>query len=268
VLTSGDLGAGTGLDAQLQVRRSALSGSLAYSLLRVPGALAVSPDVTSHALSALLILRVPETWKAGTAWGVALADLSAVATFRLTSGLVYTRLLNTGAGILAPAIDGGQPSEMINSSRLPVTKTLDLRFGKRFHSRGIDWNVYADFRNLLNFPNTLGVFAETGTTANDANRQRVEASELSTLRSEAQSNHALLPDGSVDVRTCAGWTGDAGPVDCVSLRRVEARFGDGNGIYSPAEQQKALDAYYTSFLGAWRFFGPGRTARLGLELRF
>jgi carboxypeptidase family protein/TonB-dependent receptor-like protein len=268
VLTSGDLGAGTGLDAQLQWRRSAVTGSLAYSLLRVPSALAGTPDVTSHALSALVILRVPETWKAGTVWGIALADLSAVATFRLTSGLPYTRLVNMGAGIVAPAIDGGLPAEMINSSRLPTTKTFDLRLGKGFHSRGVKWSVYADLRNLLNVQNTLGVFAETGTTANDANRQRFEYPELATLRTEAQNNNALLPDGSVDVRTCAGWKGDAGPVNCVSLRRVEARFGDGNGIYSPAEQQKALDIYYTSFLGAWRFFGPGRTARLGMELRF
>lgn len=267
VLTT-DVSAGTGLDAQLQWRRSAVTSSLAYSLLHVPSGLVSSPDLTSHALSALVMLRVPDTWGAGTAWGAAFAHLSTVAMFRLTSGLPYTRLVNTGLGIVAPAIDGGQAIEPINSSRTPMTKTLDLILRKGVRSRGVDLSFYADLRNLLNFQNTLGVFAETGTTVNDANRTRFEAPELGTLAAEAGSNSAYLPDGSVDLSNCAGWQGDAGPVNCVSLRRVEARFGDGNGIYSRAEQVKALDSYYNSFLGAWRFLGPGRTARLGVELRF
>jgi hypothetical protein len=112
------------------------------------------------------------------------------------------------------------------------------------------------------------LFAETGTTTNDSYRRRIERGELLGLAYEAQANNALLPDGSVDLRACAGWTGYAGPVNCVALRRVERRFGDGDAIYSPAEQQKVMDTYYTSVLGAWRFFGPGRTARLGMELRF
>jgi outer membrane receptor protein involved in Fe transport len=271
VLTSTNGYAGTGLDAQVQWHRSAVTWSLAYSLFRTPRVGAQPPDFTTSAVSGFLVAHVPETWKAGTALGSALANLSAVATFRLTSGLLYTRLINTGQGQTAPFERfglTGQAVEPINASQLPTTKTLDLRLTKGIHSRGIDLNVYADLRNLLNIQNTRGVYAETGTTVNDANRTRFEASEISTLISEAGQNGAYRPDGSIDLSNCAGWRGDAGPVNCVSLRRVEARFGDGNELYTRAEQTKALDTYYTSFLGAWRFLGPGRTARLGMELRF
>ena len=279
VLTPSGRNAATGLDAQLQWRRSAVTGSLAYSLLRVPSGIdfatlspfspgvAPPPDFIEHALSALVLLRVPETWRAGTVWGAAFGHLSAVAMFRLASGFPYTRLANTGLGIVAPATDANT-IEPINSSRTPATKTLDLILRKGVRSRGIDLSFYADFRNLLNFLNTRGVFAETGTTTNDKYRQRFEASEVSTLISEAGQNGAYRPDGSIDLSNCAGWIGDAGPVNCISLRRVEARFGDGDKIYTRAEQIRALDTYYDSFLGAWRFLGPGRTARLGVELRF
>jgi len=266
-LTPNDVGAGTGLDAQLQWRRSAVTGLLTYSLLRVPST-AGGTDIATHAASAMVMLHVPESWRAGTTWGVALANLSAVATFRLTSGLPYTRLVNLNQGIVTPGTDGGVFAEPLNSSRLPLTKTVDLRLRKGLRSRGIDLNVYADLENLLNFRNTLSLFAETGTTTNDSYRQRVERSQLGSLAVEARANNALLPDGSVDLRACAGWTGYSGPVNCVALGRVEARFGDGDAIYSPAEQQKVMDTYYTSVLGAWRFFGPSRTARLGMELRF
>jgi len=47
---------------------------------------------------------------------------------------------------------------------------------------------------------------------------------------------------------------------------VERRFGDGNGLYTLTEQQRALNAFYDAFFGAWRFYGPGRTLRFGVEL--
>ncbi|HEY6807443.1 MAG TPA: hypothetical protein VI160_01550, partial [Gemmatimonadales bacterium] len=59
-----------------------------------------------------------------------------------------------------------------------------------------------------------------------------------------------------------------GPVDCVILRGVERRFGNGDGIFTAAEQQSAMNAWFDSQLGSWRFFGPQRTIRMGLELAF
>jgi hypothetical protein len=261
---------GTGLDTRLVWNhRSTVTASLAYSLLRTPPISGTgSPNVTTSAASGFLMLRVPNGWNAGTALGAALENLSAVATFRLTSGIPYTRLVNAGQGTIAPEIGLAQKAEPINSSRTPMTKTLDLKIGKGIHLRAVDVSVYADLRNVLNTHNTTSVFAETGTTTNDEHRKRIEDAELSTLVSEAQSNNAFLPDRSVNLSACATWHGDYGPVNCVALRRVEARFGDGNGVYSPAEQKKALDSWYDAFYGSWAFLGPGTTARLGMELRF
>ena len=76
----------------------------------------------------------------------------------------------------------------------------------------------------------------------------------------------FAPDGTIDLpQACSAWRTAA---NCVALQRVENRFGDGDGHYTPAEQRRALDAYYESVYGTWRFHGPARTARLGLELRF
>jgi hypothetical protein len=57
-------------------------------------------------------------------------------------------------------------------------------------------------------------------------------------------------------------------VDCVALQRVEARFGNGDLRYSPAEQQRAVNAAYDLSFGPSVFYGPGRTLRLGLQLGF
>jgi len=54
----------------------------------------------------------------------------------------------------------------------------------------------------------------------------------------------------------------------VALRRVEARFGNGDLLYTPAEQTRAFDTYYNSFFGPWRFHGPARTVRVGVEVAF
>jgi hypothetical protein len=50
------------------------------------------------------------------------------------------------------------------------------------------------------------------------------------------------------------------------LTRVERRFGNGDGLFTLVEQQRAFNAYYDDFFGAWRFYGAGRTLRLGMEL--
>jgi hypothetical protein len=57
-------------------------------------------------------------------------------------------------------------------------------------------------------------------------------------------------------------------VNCAALRLVERRFGNGDGLYDVTEQTAALNAYFDAFFGAWRFYGPGRVARIGVELTF
>jgi hypothetical protein len=115
------------------------------------------------------------------------------------------------------------------------------------------------------------LFVETGDIRNDVNRKLVigdpalGTGEYGLLWNEADENGALGGDNSVDLGSCAGWDS---PLNCESLRRVEARFGDGDGEYTVAEQERALNTFYDSFLGSWRFFAPRRQVRLGFELRF
>jgi hypothetical protein len=52
----------------------------------------------------------------------------------------------------------------------------------------------------------------------------------------------------------------------VALRRTEARFGSGDGLYSLAERERALNAFYDAFYGPQQFYGAGRSVRLGLEI--
>ena len=193
-----------------------------------------------------------------------------VVTARAVGGLPYTRLINDANGTVAP-FQGfgvtGRAAENLNASRLPWTKTIDLRLSREFRMGRFGGSVFADARNLLGLHNTVALFAETGAKTNDDYRFQLLQAEFDALKNEAQAAGALMPDGTtIDLQgTCAGWSAQ---FNCVALRRVEARFGNGDGIYTLAEQQRVLNVFYDSFLGPWRFNGPGRTVRFGLTFAF
>src|SRR5207249_11358819 len=145
-------------------------------------------------------------------------------------------------------------AEEVNASHLPTTKTLDLRLTKSFQAGGRALRAYADFRNLLNFTNVVALYAETGDVVNALHKDKLLSPELQFLQSEASQSGALRPDGSIDLSgNCNAW---GIPWDCVALRRVDARFGNGDLLYPPAEPTRALDTYYNAFFGPWRFHGP------------
>jgi len=253
---------GLGLDVLLDWRPSEwLTGTAAYSLLRVHGDRLID-DVTTHAVSATLALQAPPDWRGG-AVGMLAQDLSVDLILRATNGLRYTRLQNAGFGTVAPGPLAGRLDENINASRLPWTKQLDLRLTKGVRAGGRAWTVYADLRNVLNFRNLVALFAETGGVVNDKHRRDLLAAEYDGLRAEANAAGALQADTTINLNSCGSWSN---PVNCVALTRVERRFGDGNGLYTLTEQQRALNAFYDAFFGAWRFYGPGRTLRFGVEL--
>jgi hypothetical protein len=254
-----DVGHRVGADARIDWNPGEFfAGAIAYSFLRASR----DANNTAHALAGLALLRVPAGWQPGTVAGAVARGLTASMTVRVTNGLPYRRLQNSGAGIIAPDLDGGT-SIGLNNARLPWTKTLDLTFSKGFRAGRIGGMIYADLRNLLGFTPILGVYAETGTVENDLYRQVLASPELTTLAIEASSNGALLPGGTVDLNACATWQS---PVNCVALQRVERRFGNGDGLYSTTEQLQVFDAYYEAFFGSWRFHGPARTMRIGLQL--
>jgi hypothetical protein len=238
-------------------------------------------DDRTHNFVGAIAMTFPSDWKKGTPLGEALRNVNAFLTFRVVSGLPYTRIRNNGDGQTAPHLDCGlgcrvEEGETLNNQVLPWTKMVDLRVNKGFRVGRFDWTVYADVRNLFNFRNTVGAFAETG---DDVNSRHVEnqvgrpdlgSGEFQNLWNEARA----VPGGSVlneatkavNLRgSCSVWIK---PVNCESLRRVEARFGDGDGIYTLAEQERVIDTYYNAQFGAWRFNGAPRQIRVGAEVNF
>ena len=302
ILTTADFGYARGIDFKLdkrigtwldfsggytfQVARSTGSDPFSYlntsarQISQVTGDRVPPPeqplptnDNRQHNFVGALTLNVPSDWQKGTTLGAIFDNVGLFTTFRAVSGLPFTRVVNVGGGATAPRTGFGleaNSAEPINSSVMPWTKFVDLRLNKGFKFGRADVTAFADFRNLLNFKNVVGLYAETDDVINQLYQTNILSPEFAGLRIEAQANGHLLSGGAIDlVPSCGTWTGTtAGPVDCVVLRQVEARFGNGDGVYSLDEQTKALNAFYTRFKGVQTFYGSPRQVRVGFELNF
>ena len=267
-----EVAAGTGSSpyTYLNTNARSISGVTGSVLPPAEQARAVN-DQRTHNLVGALSLNVPQGWQQGTTVGNIFKDVSAFVTFRVLSGLPYTPLQNTGSGVTAPGTNFGLTATAagdVNSASTPWTKYLDLRVNKAMKFGSLDVTLFADIRNLFNWKNITGLFAETNDVTNALYETGVISGEYSVLANEAQANAALRSDGAVMLNSCGTWAGLSGPVDCVELQRAEARFGNGDGVYTLAEQTNALDAYYNLFHGAYGFNDTPRDIRLGFELNF
>jgi outer membrane receptor protein involved in Fe transport len=304
VLTSADFGNVRGVDLNL-IRRFGdfFNGSLSYtfqvakntgsdpfSYLRTtarqisavtgervdpPQAILPTDDNRTHNVSGTVSFAFPGDFAAGTWYGTVLKNGGAFLRFRLSSGLPYTRLQNAGNGQTAPFVGfglSGQAIEPINASTMPWIKELDLRLTKGLVLGGTEWTLFADVRNLLNLTSITRLFAETGDVVNAIHRQQSIDPEIDRLEADAGSflrstvvegetiNEILLPDD------CYEW-GD-GPVNCVLLKRAEARYGNGDGVYHQDEYTAAFNASYDAFNNRSYFYDQPRHIRIGFELRF
>jgi hypothetical protein len=305
VMTNEDFGNSRGIDIRLDARSGSLfAGSLSYTFQkagstgsdpfeylgttsrqistvtqdRTPPAQALLPtrDDRTHTVAGALALTLPHGWRSGNWYGSVLQDVGFFATFRLASGLPYTKMINDGNGQVAPGNPfglGGFQSEPINASRTPWIKNVDLRVTRGLHlGPSRDVTIFADFRNLFNFTNITGLFAETA----DVHNARYESEQLTdifaTLRNDA--GELVQADGSIDLTDCSGYAyapnGSKGVPDCLLLRGAERRFATGapDGIFSPDEQQRAFNAYYEGWSGPQIFKGPPFNMRIGFELHF
>jgi len=230
-------------------------------------------DERNHNIVGNVSITVPRDWQQNTVLGKALRDVSIFMDFRVFSGLPYTRLRNNGAGNQAPrqtlGLIGTQ-LEPINNSHMPWQKLVDMRVNKGFRISRFDVTAFADARNVFNFKNIASIFAETGDVVNALHRENSLSDEFARLAIEAGTNGALLPNGDINlVPSCTTWKqNDASTVNCVMLRRTEARFGNGDQVYTVAEQSRALNAFYDLFSGKQNFYGTPRNIRLGVELSF
>jgi hypothetical protein len=304
VLTSADFGNVRGVDLSL-IRRLGdfFSGQLAYtfqvakntgsdpfSYIRTtarqisavtgervdpPQAILPTDDNRTHNFSGTMSFSFPGDFADGTWYGTVLRNGGAFLRFRFASGLPYTRLENAGNGQTAPFVAfglSGQAGEPINASTMPWIKELDLRLTKGLVFGGTEWTLFADVRNLLNLTSISQLFAETGDVVNQRHRDQQVNPEVERLRTEAgQFVVTRLVDGEevFDVllpNDCTDWS--EGPVNCVLLKRAEARYGNGDGLYSENEYMAAFNASYDLFNNASYFYDQPRHIRIGFEVRF
>ena len=236
---------------------------LRFTDLNLPGFLDV-PVYSTHTLTGALVARPP---------GALLAGMEASVLLKLTSGTWYPSAFAnqfSGTGVVTPAVDVVFPG--IND-RLPWVKRLDVRLRRAFTVGPSEWSFFAEARNLFGWQNFLALFLETGGVVNTPFRNQLLDVEFQNLETEAAANGALAPNGDILLPAdCSTWTfafGSQGEaLNCVALKRIEARFGDGDGVYSLAERTTALHAFFNQFFGPQTFYGAGRSVRLGVEIRW
>lgn len=270
VFTTADRGKVSGIDAMLERRFSdVVTGTV---------------NVSHQGGSALDAPRTFASGSVGVRWGnraplgAVLANTDVLSVFRLSTNRHYTLQRNSGSGL---TIDqNGDPIEPENSSTLSPFKTLDIRITRSFPMGRLGGAVFIESTNLFNWTNLTDIFTETGEVTNDVYRARWVDEQVAQLEAEAADNGLLIVPGggepSVDLRSagvCAGWSsrtgnGAGGPADCVLLQRAERRFGNADGLFTRSEYSSSFGAWYDLANAPYRFYGPGRRVRLGVELSF
>ena len=271
----------TGSDPFAYFRTTArVISSLTNETAPPPQATLPTDDNRKNNVTGSMSLQFPTDWRRGTTLGSVFRDVGVFATFRFASGLPYTRIRNSGEGVA----QGEAPLEFtniepINASSMPWFKNVDLRVTKGFRVGTLDWTLFGEARNLFNWQNVLNLFLETGDVVNGLNRSKYVDEQTAQIETEAKENHVFTTVGSenaVDLSSpgvCTGWSsrignGAGGPVDCVLLQRAEARFGNGDGVYTASEYSSAFNAWYNLQQAPDRFYGAGRRLRVGAEISF
>jgi len=271
VTSNADTAGPKGLDASLTATIGRwLEARVGYSYQDARKTYGV-PDNRKHTFAGRVAIRAPEQGPGGGVLGTLVRRGEVAVLFRVASGLPYTTTINEGLGTISPDIET-QPRELLWASTTPAIRELDLRVTKRFVTGGLRWGAFLDARNLLGFTNTLHVYSETGEITNDRHRELLVDQELARLWNEAGDRLVTITKDGRDLLAadlqgdCTTWS--LGPANCVLLRRAEARWGDGDGIYDEDEQRAAFGALYDLFFGPWTLRGTPRHLRVGLEIRW
>lgn len=233
-----------------------------------------------HTLTGALSFTVPPSWRKGTTLGALAEQIGLFATLRYAGGTPYTRCdpVAGNESVISPSSFCPAGGGSVNSERLPSLKEFDLRATKGFDLGGFDLTAYLDARNLFNFRNLLAVFAATGDAVSRGDHEKRWASDSAFYAAEAERSGVRQADGSMDLQFggavasgCSNWvTAGALPAapNCVYLIRAEERYGDGDHMFTLAEQRRASDANYAVDEGVHHYTSPARRIRIGLELTF
>ena len=235
-----------------------------------------------HSLTAVFNLQLPGDWKKGTVLGAILHRTGFFVTSRIASGLAYTRCVvnptspGTISGGTCPTTNGEALSSEYNGARLPMYKQLDLRATRNFRLGRYDFTAYLDARNILGIRNITGVYAQTGTTTNLAAVAQRWQSDSVNFRQFGSALNWLQSDGSIKLPTTTAACGTVAngsnsfAPECYYYIRSEQRFGNGDGIYTLAEQRAASNSNnaVANSVYSSNFTTGARTIRFGLEVDF
>ena len=236
-----------------------------------------------HNLAGSFALTLPSDWREGTTLGSILGSVGVTALFRYSSGTAYTRCPSDTGN--EPVISGGVCAREFEGdffgARRPAFKQLDMKLTKGFALGGLDITGYLDARNVLNFKNILNVFAVTNDVVNTTERVQQNSADSAGFAAEAIVNGVQLGDGSIDLRFggavasgCGNWiNAQSTPTtpNCVYLIRAEERYGNGDHIFTIAEQLAVSNANYFgpgTNRALSNFTGEPRRLRLGIEVNF
>ncbi|HTS90209.1 MAG TPA: hypothetical protein VMG41_17080 [Gemmatimonadales bacterium] len=266
VLVNGPDRTATGVDALLS-QSLGLKGQAWVAYSYTHGEMLASPlsDVRPHSVTAALLYQ---TGAESRALGGLLSRVGMYVDARVASGTPYTPC--PGPGCVGLSATG------LNSARLPTTKVIDLRLSKGFSLAGTTLTAFIDARNLFNTENITQVFTETGTTADPLDHSLNLLGDRQAYAQEAAANGVLMSDSTINLQFagqaeggCGTWVnagGSSATPNCVYLIRAEQRFGNGDHLFTVAEQTRASDALYQVGKGLQYFTAPGRLLRFGLEV--
>ena len=299
-----DFGNARGIDVTLQRRiGNYLNGTLGYSFISVKNTgtdpfsyisffesilgtsteppLAALPVSTSrpHTLSGQFNISLPADWRQGTTLGKIFHKTGIYTTFRLASGTSYTRCDPTdfaSQGVSSGGTCGSLPAVFgYNAARLPMYKQFDTRFTREFRLGKLNMTGYLDARNILDLKNTTRVWATTGTFQNGAYAATLWTADSASYALFGNQSGVRLPNGDLQLPTnkaaCAQFKNGTTPTapTCFYYIQSEQRFGNGDGLYTMAEQRSASNIkQQTNTFADYNFLTGGRLLRFGLEVNF
>jgi hypothetical protein len=228
-----------------------------------PEALLRLEQSRTHTIGLTTSLTFPVDYRDGTVAGALLQDLGLFTVLSVRSGLPYTKLINTGRGQIGPPSRAGlegRPESAISGLETPWTWNFDLRLTKGFQiGRKLNLQAFVDWRNPFNLTNTTQVFLETASTLNEQWR----TNDLLNYFTDSQL------DNNNDINDFDILSSPDNDFNKYMLLRAEERFGNGDGVFTVAEQDAAFGQLYEHDYGQdIRFDRSDQFMRLGLRLAF
>ncbi|MES2305485.1 MAG: TonB-dependent receptor [Gemmatimonadota bacterium] len=232
-----------------------------------------------HNIAGQAAFNFPADYKSGSLVGSIMKRVGIFSTFRYAAGTPYTRCPATEEASIN--VTSGNPCGRelagdFNAARLPAYKEFNLRVTKGFAVGKLDFTAYADGRNILNLKNIGTVFTTTGSIQNVTSQDRAWTGDSTTFANFAKGNGAYnnasgtisLPTSNAGCANYADASGNSAGPSCYYYRKSEQRFGNGDGVYTLAEQRRASDNNQLGNYHVSRFAFAGRTVRFGMEVNF